>query len=69
MYIRVITDNSKLLLKGEFSSRCLDNMIVEHGVQNSSSRVQGLRIKNFLEKLAQNICVEMTGGAISDRSM
>ena len=53
MYIRVITDNPEHLSKGEYSSRFLDNMIVEHWVSNSSSRM--LRIKHFSEKLVRNI--------------
>ena len=37
MYIRLITDNPKHLSKGEYSSRFLDNIIIEHGVSNSLS--------------------------------
>ena len=37
MYIRLITDNPKHPSKGEYSSRSLDNIIIEHGVSNSLS--------------------------------
>ena len=55
MPIRVITNNPKHLSKGEYSSRFLDNMIAEHGVSSSSSRVPCLRIKHFSEKLVRNM--------------
>ena len=54
-YIRVITDNLKHLSKEKYLSRCLENMIFEHGVSNPSSRVPCLRIIHFSEKLVRNI--------------